>query len=97
MPRGLLRRLDETMSAAEGGRGLVGERRGAGHEFFMDPYKISLAAGQQLQDLLTIRFGFLRTLEHRHLGGVGAKHLAHAQTRDTQQARDLAFLHSLSM
>jgi hypothetical protein len=97
LPRGLLGWLGEAMPAAEGGQGLVGEHGPAGHEFFMDPHKIPLAAGQQLQDLLPIGFGLLRTLERRHLGGVGTKHLAHAQTRDAQQARDLAFLHSLSM
>ena len=63
----------------------------------MDPHKIPFAARQQLQDLLPIRFGFLRTLQHRHLRGVGTKHLAHSQTRDAQHPRDLSFLHSLRM
>jgi len=63
LPCGLLRRLGEAMPAAEGRQGLVGEHRPAGHEFFMDPHQIPFAAGQQLQDLLPIGFGFLGTLE----------------------------------
>jgi hypothetical protein len=76
LPYGLLRRLGEAMPAAEGGQGLVGEHRPTGGQLFMDPHKIPFAARQQLQDLLPIGFGFLRTLQHRHLRGIGTKHLA---------------------
>ena len=81
LPDDLLRRLGETMPATEGGQGLVGEYRPTGGQLFMDPHKIPLAAGQQLQDLLPIGFGLLRTLEHRYLSGVGTKHLAHIHRR----------------
>jgi len=97
LPYDLLRRLGEAMPATKGGQGLVGEYRPTGGQLFMDPHEIPFAAGQQLQDLLPIRFGLLRTLQYRHLRGVGTKHLAHGQTRDAQHPRDLSFLHSLRM
>lgn len=97
LPDDLLWRLGEAMPATEGGQGLVGEYRPTGGQLLMDPHEIPFAAGQQLQDLLPIRFGLLRTLQDRHLRGVGTKHLAHRQTRDAQHPRDLSFLHSLRM
>ena len=80
LPYGLLRRFGEAMPTAEGSQGLIGEHRPPSGQLFMDPHKIPLAARQQLQDLLSIGFGFLRTLQHRHLRGVGTKHLAYTQT-----------------
>jgi hypothetical protein len=48
------------MAPAECRERLVGEIRTQGPELFMDPHQIPLALGVQLQDLLPVRFGFLR-------------------------------------
>ena len=68
LPHGLLRRHREPMPATEGGQVLVGERCSS---CFMDPHQIPFATWQQLQDLLSIGFGLLGTLQCRHLWGVG--------------------------
>jgi len=78
LPDDLLRRLGEAMPATEGGQCLVRKHRPTGGQLFMDPHEIPFAARQQLQDLLPIGFGFLRTLQYRHLCGIGTKHLAHS-------------------
>ena len=61
LPRGLRGRLGNAMPTAESGQGLIGEYGTAGGQFFMDSDQIPLAPDQQLEDLLPVRFGFLRT------------------------------------
>ena len=65
-------RLPDAMPATEGGQGLIRERGSAGHELLMDSHQIPLAGDPKIEDLLPIGFGFLRPLDFRDLGGVGA-------------------------
>jgi hypothetical protein len=39
----------------------IRQLRAARPQFLMDPHEIPLALGEQLQDLLPVRFGFLQT------------------------------------
>jgi hypothetical protein len=75
----------------------IRQLRAARQQFLMDSHEIPLAPVEKLQDLLPVRFGFLRTLQFRHGGGVRAQDFAHGHARDPQHPRDLAFAHSLSL
>ena len=59
--------LSDAMPVAEGGQGRIGEMCSAGRQLLPHPHQISLAAVEQFQDLLAIRFGLLRTQEFRYL------------------------------
>jgi len=60
----------------------------------MDSHEVPLAGVEQLQDLAPVRFGFLRTRQLRHGGGVRAQDFAHGHARNPQRPRDLALRHS---
>ena len=64
------RRLPDAMPATEGGQGRIGQHRAGGRDLLMDSHEIPLAGGEQLQDLLPVGFGFLGTVQFRHLGGI---------------------------
>ena len=51
--------LPDAMTAAEARQRGIRQIRSGGQEFFMDPDEIAFGPGQQLQDLLPIRFRFL--------------------------------------
>src|ERR1022692_3524557 len=61
----------------------------------MDSHEIPLALVEKLQDLLPVRFGFLRTLQLRHGGGVRAQDFADSHARDPQYPRYFAFAYLL--
>ena len=63
----------------------------------MDSHEIALALGQQLEDLLAERRGFLGPLDRWHRARVGGQHSADTLARHIQQACDLAFPYSLRM
>ena len=50
----------------------IRQLRSARQQFFMDSHEIPLALLEKLQDLLAVRFGFLRPLQLGHGGGVRA-------------------------
>ena len=59
--------LSDAMPAAEGGQGRVRQMHSAGRQLLPHPHQIPLAAVEQFQNLLAIRFGLLRTQEFRYL------------------------------
>src|ERR1700689_971721 len=61
----------------------------------MDSHEIPLALVEKLQDLLSVRFGFLRTLQLRYCGGVRAQNVANRHTGDSHHPCDLPFAHLL--
>ena len=89
------RRLSDALPAAEPGQRRIRQRRAGRRQFLMDSHEIPLAGDQKIEDLLPVGFGFLRPLDFRNVGGVRTQDFAHAQARQPQHARDLAFAHSL--
>src|SRR5664280_853527 len=89
------RRLPDALPAAEPRQSLIGQCRAARHQLLMDPHEIPLARCQKFEDLFAIRLRFLRPLDLRHVGGVGAQHFAHGESRHPQHLCDLVFAHSL--
>ena len=63
----------------------------------MYSHEIALALGQQLEDLLAERRGFLGPLDRWHRARVGGQHSADTLARHIQQACNLAFPYSLRM
>ena len=54
-------RLADAMAAAEGRQRRVRQLQSAGRQLLPHPHQIPLATGQQLQDLLPVRFGSFGT------------------------------------
>jgi len=48
----------------------IRQLRSTRQQFFMDSHEIPLALLEKFQDLLAVRFGFLRPLQLRYSGGV---------------------------
>src|ERR1019366_2107553 len=89
------RRLPDALPPAETRQRLIRQHRATRHQILMDSHEIPLARHQKLQDLFAVRFLFLRPLDLRHVGGVGAQHGAHRLPRHLQHVGDLASAHSL--
>ena len=63
----------------------------------MDSHEIPLAPIEKLQDLLPVRFGFLRPRQLRHGGGVRAQNFAHGYAGDSQHSCNLALRYPLAV
>jgi hypothetical protein len=67
LPHWRLERFGDSMPPAERRQCWIGQVRTTGDEFFMHSNQVPFALGQQLQNLLPVRFGFLRPRQQRHL------------------------------
>ncbi len=96
------RRLPDPMAAAEGGQRLIRQRRPARHQFLMDPDQVPLALVHQLQNLLPVGLGLLRTVElvelqshGRHRFGISLEPPGTGLSRRAGEVlRELAWNHS---
>ena len=66
------RGLADALPAAESGQRRIRQPRPARRKLLMDSHQIPLAGDPKLEDLLPVGFGFLRPLDFRDLGRVGA-------------------------
>src|SRR5215831_21415122 len=82
--------IADRVPAAEGGERGVGERLALGQEFLVDPYQVSLALGEQLDDLLLVRLGSTGPLQVWDIRDPRAKDLPDRGSRDPKRPRDLA-------
>lgn len=71
------RSLSDALSSAESSQRLIGQQRAAGCQLLMDSHEIAFAGSQKVEDLLPVRFGFLRPLDLRHERGVGSQNLTY--------------------
>ena len=97
VPRRHRRQLPDAMTAAEGRQRLIGERRPLGCQFFLHPHQIPFAVGQQFQDLLPVRFGFLGRDSVGTCVVFDRRTLRTVKRESFQRPRNLVLAHSLGV
>ncbi|HLG95408.1 MAG TPA: hypothetical protein VKX49_03745 [Bryobacteraceae bacterium] len=91
------RLVPDAVTPAERRQCGIRQRCATRQQFLMDSHEIPLALVEKLQDLLAVGFGFLRTLQLRHGGGVRPQNSSHRYTGNPQHPRDLPFRYSLAV
>jgi hypothetical protein len=90
VPDRLLGYLADSVAAAEGGQGRIGELEPGLGQLLVHPHETALALAEEPQDVLAVLEGLLGACEPRHLGRALPQDLAHGGAGHLERTRDRA-------